>query len=170
MKTEPGRYFHRTPEERSAQRIRQPIFRPVRTRRRPVAIFGVGAFFYGTTDVSEDFLRRGVACVGWPKGDAPALHELLRHVRTGDIVYIKAHPPGRKRLFVKAVGVVTKDTVRNHGDLGRGVRVRWIWRGPKKVFREAKNERYNVRNNTLYEELSPVIRASVLNLLLERVS
>jgi hypothetical protein len=132
-----------------------------------VAIFGVGAFFDNTTDVSEDFLRKGIACVGWAQRAAPALHELLRRIQTGDIIYIKAHPPGRD-LIVKAVGLVTKDTIREHRKLGRGVTVRWIWRG-NEVFHEAKNERYNVRNNTLYQEMSPVIQTSVLNLLLARI-
>ena len=132
-----------------------------------MAVFGIGAFFNGTTDVSGRFLKQGVACVGWGERDAPALHKLLGRIRAGDIVYIKAHPPGRD-LIVKAVGIVTEDTIMDREKLGRGVGVRWVWRG-NKVFHEAKNERYNVRSNTLYEEFSPVILTSVLNLLLSRI-
>ena len=102
-----------------------------------MAVFGVGAYFDGTRDVSPEFLEQGVACVGWSERDAPALHNLLRRIQTGDIVYIKAHPPGRE-LIVKGIGIVTDDVVGNHGDLGRGVRVRWIWRG-NEVFHEADN-------------------------------
>jgi hypothetical protein len=128
-----------------------------------MAIFGVGAFYDGRTDVSMDFLKRGVACVGWPKEDAPPLHNLLRRLHVGDIVYIKAHPPGRK-LTVKAVGIVTNDNVTEHVDLGFGVPVKWIWRGST-VIAEAANERYNVRNNTLYEEMSPEFQSRILKLL-----
>jgi hypothetical protein len=52
--------------------------------------------------------------------------------------------------------------------LGQGVPVRWIWRG-NEVFREAQNERYNVRNNTLYEEMSPAMQTRILDLLLARI-
>jgi hypothetical protein len=128
-----------------------------------MAIFGIGAYFEGTTDVSEQFIHDGAACVGWTEQDAPALHSLLRRIRTGDIVYIKAHPPGHN-LIVKGVGIVRDDTVRRFEGLGRGVSVRWVWHG-NEVLHEAENERYNVRNNTLYEEMSPAIQASVLGLL-----
>jgi hypothetical protein len=138
--------------------------RRVGIRRETVAVFGVGAFYDGSRDVSLSFIEQGIACVGWSEQDAPALHSLLRRIQTGDIVYIKAHPPGRE-LIVKGVGVVTDDVVRDYGDLGRGVHVRWVWRG-NEVFPEAENERYNVRNNTLYEEMSPAVKTSVLNLLL----
>ena len=132
-----------------------------------MAIFGVGAFYDGTTDVTDDFLAGGVACVGWAEQDAPALHKLLARIQVGDIVYIKAHPPGRD-LIVKAVGIVTGDSIANHGNLGQGVPVRWVWRG-NEVFREAQNERYNVRNNTLYEEMSPAMQTRILDLLLARI-
>jgi len=132
-----------------------------------MAIFGVGAFHNNKTDVSADFLRQGIACVGWPKKGAPALHNLLRHIRVGDIIYIKAHPPGRN-LTVKAIGIVTDNNIKGYKTLGQGVSVRWVWRG-KEIFHEETNERYNVRNNTLYEEMSPVFQAHVLKLLLARM-
>lgn len=137
-----------------------------------MAIFGIGAFFDGRTDVSEDFLRQGIACVGWSQVEAPPLHKLLRRIRTGDIIYIKAHPPGRD-LTVKAVGIVTDDTINNY-DLGRaepcrGVSVRWIWHGNPEVMHEGDDEINNVRSNTLYEEMSPRVQAAVLSLLFSRI-
>jgi hypothetical protein len=81
-----------------------------------MAIFGVGAYYDNKRDVTEDFIQQGIACVGWPEEDAPALYSLLRRVQTGDVIYIKAHPPGRE-LIVKAVGIVTDDLVRNYADL-----------------------------------------------------
>ncbi len=131
-----------------------------------MAIFGIGAFHNNKTDVTKHFLRSGVACVGWKKADAPALHNLLRRVQTGDIVYIKAHPPGRA-LIVKAVGIVTDNEVKSCKELGHGVNVRWVWSG-EKIFPEKADERYNVRNNTLYEELSPVFQAHIVKLMFTR--
>jgi hypothetical protein len=133
-----------------------------------MAIFGVGAFFNGKTDVSADFLRAGVACVGWSRQDAPALYKLLERIHAGDIVYIKAHPPGRK-LIVKAIGIVTDAEVKSYRRLGHAVCVRWIWRDKKRFIEKKGAERYNVRNNTLYEEMSPVVQKFVLDLLLTRI-
>jgi hypothetical protein len=129
-----------------------------------MAIYGIGAFHDGMTDVSPVFLERGVACVGWNVADAPALHRLLRHVKVGDILYIKTHPPGRE-LTVKGIGVVSAEEIREYDQLGHGVEVRWLWRG-NETLRESTHERYNVRSNTLYEELSPTIQNWILALLL----
>jgi hypothetical protein len=57
-----------------------------------MAIYGIGAY-YTHTDVSADFVNRGVACVGWEQARAPAVHRLFEHIKTGDIIYIKTHPP-----------------------------------------------------------------------------
>src|SRR5690242_16823235 len=90
-----------------------------KTREVVMAIYGIGAFYDGTTDVSPEFLAQGVACVGWSREDAPVFHRLLGHIKVGDIVYIKAHPPGRA-LIVKGVGIVRDETVRDYGELGHG--------------------------------------------------
>jgi hypothetical protein len=128
-----------------------------------MAIYGIGAFYEGTTDVSPDFLAQGVACLGWGVQEAPVLHRLLGHVKVCDIIYIKTHPPGRS-LTVKAVGIVQDEEVRDYNTLGRGVRVRWVWSGNQTV-RETVDEKYNVRSNSLYEEVSPAIQDAILDLL-----
>jgi hypothetical protein len=130
-----------------------------------MAIYGIGAFINSETDVSANFVKRGVACVHWDQEDAPAVHRLLGHIKTGDILYIKAHPPGRS-LTVKAVGIVEKEPVELFGDLGRGLHVRWLWRGPEETWPESDEEiRYNVRANTLYEEYSQTVQTRILELL-----
>ncbi len=134
-----------------------------------MAIFGVGAFFDGTTDVSEEFLRQGIACVGWPEKEAPALHNLLQRIQCGDILYIKSHPPGGRKLLVKGIGVVMDGTVKRY-ELGHGRRVRWIWHDSATFNEKKEKERYNVRNNTLYEEMGPLVQKFVLDLLFTRIS
>jgi hypothetical protein len=129
-----------------------------------MAIYGIGAFHDGERDVSNAFIEQGVACLGWDEQQAPALYVALRRLQPGDLVYIKSHPRGR--LIIKAVGVVEDGEVRRYGDLGHGVRVRWGWHGDPVIFDETPEERrYNVRNISLYEELSPMVRAEVLRLL-----
>jgi hypothetical protein len=61
-------------------------------KKKRMAIYGIGAS-YSQEDVSQEFIRKGLAYVGWSEADAPPLHAVLRHFKVGDVVYIKAHPP-----------------------------------------------------------------------------
>ena len=132
-----------------------------------MAVFGLGAFYDSTTDMSDDFLSNGVACVGWARNDAPPLHRIMSHIKMGDIIYIKAHPPTRG-LIIKGVGIVTDDEVFSDPDLGQAcLRVRWVWRGNELVGRIGDG--YPVRNITLYEEFNPEIIRRVIELLVLRL-
>ncbi len=132
-----------------------------------MAVFGLGAFYDSTTDMSDDFLSNGVACVGWARNDAPPLHRIMSHIKMGDIIYIKAHPP-TQGLIIKGVGIVTDDEVFSDPDLGQAcLRVRWVWRGNELVGRI--RDRYPVRNITLYEEFNPEIIRRVIELLVLRL-
>jgi hypothetical protein len=127
-----------------------------------MAMFGLGANYDGT-DVTQDFLNNSVACVGWPYDDAPSLHHIMRSFQVGDIVYIKSHPPNIG-LIVKAVGLV-RDSRVFESDHGKAcVRMEWIWHGNETLGHV--DDRYNVKNNTLYEEWNPDVRNRILNLLL----
>lgn len=126
-----------------------------------MAIFGLGAW-YGE-DVTDAFIANGVACVGWSNRDAPALHKIMAHIKVGDVIYIKTHPPS-EGLTIKAIGIVTDDKVISMKGVGRAcLKVRWIWSGEEYVgFIEDK---YNVRNITLYEEYNPEVQNRVIELL-----
>ena len=43
-------------------------------------------------DVTNEFLSRGIACVGWNESVTPALYNMMAHIKVGDIIYIKSHP------------------------------------------------------------------------------
>ena len=45
-----------------------------------MAIYGFGAMFGGDTDVTDEFLQQGMACVGWSEQDAPPLFDMLRNI------------------------------------------------------------------------------------------
>jgi hypothetical protein len=121
-----------------------------------MAIFGIGAFF--DEDVSQDFIGRGVACVGWTRTEAPSLHKLLRHIKIGDLIYIKSYTP-RGGLTIKAIGVVIDDEIQNDNELG----VRWVWIGQDRIG--LINDKMTMRSNTLYEEYCPDIQARIIELL-----
>ena len=89
-----------------------------------MAIFGIGAYY--DRDVSSDFLKRGCACVGWAEDVAPPAHAILRHLRAGDVIFIKSFTPN-DGLTIKAVGLVREGRVHSFGKLGDGVPVHWVW-------------------------------------------
>lgn len=129
-----------------------------------MAIFGIGASY--EYDVSEDFIKNEVACIGWDQADATALYEILRFLKLGDIIYIKSAPIG-KGLRVKAIGIVKDNTLQNIPNLGTGVSVKWIWTGHENVGKI--NDKYNVRNNTLYEEFNREVQQKILDLLFSKL-
>ena len=132
-----------------------------------MAIFGIGAYYHDRGgDVSGDFLEKGCACVGWPEADAPPAHAILRHLRAGDIVFIKAFTP-KSGLTIKAIGLVKKGRVRPFGDLGDGVPVRWVWNGKERVGK--LDDKWPVRSVTIYEEYHPKVQTRVMDLLLARL-
>lgn len=90
-----------------------------------MAIYGFGAYY--DRDVSKEFISNGLACLGWSSKKAPSLHKLLKHIKIGDLIYIKSHPPD-KGLTIKAVGIILDDTLSNT-DMGTCLNVEWIWSG-----------------------------------------
>jgi hypothetical protein len=131
-----------------------------------MAIYGIGASYHGTGDVSQDFKDKGLACVGWDESDAPPLHTILKHFKIGDVVYIKAHPP-QIGLIIKAVGIVISDRLKNDKKLGTGMPVKWVWTGEERLGKF--DDKYPVRNITLYEEFNPQVQKRVIDLLLSCV-
>jgi hypothetical protein len=127
-----------------------------------MAIFGIGAFY--DEDVSQDFIRANLIGVGWGENDAPELHKFVRTLKVGDIVYIKAYPPGGSDIIVKGIGIIIDDTVRTEEDsdglISCGRNVRWV---NENVFRIPRpRERNNVRSNTMYEEFHPEVQRIIL--------
>ena len=130
-----------------------------------MAIFGIGATYDGD-DVSEDFLNENLVCVGWAENDAPPAHSILRHLRTGDIIFIKSFAP-QVGLTIKAVGIVMEGKVQKHNDLGSCVPVRWVWKGEERIGKI--DDKWPLRSVTIYEEHHPKVQRKVLELLLSKV-
>lgn len=128
-----------------------------------MAIFGIGAHY--ENDVSGDFLKHKCACVGWQEEHAPPAHDILRHVRTGDIMFIKSFAP-HVGLTIKAVGVVTEGRTRPYQNLGTGVPVRWVWTGEERLGK--LDDKWPVRSVTIFEEHHPIVHARVIELLLDK--
>lgn len=131
-----------------------------------MTVYGIGAFHGESGDVSGTFLSEEVACVGWSREQSPPLHRILKHIKIGDIVYIKSYPPDMG-LIIKAVGIVTDDNV-NEYTCGYGVRVRWAWRGDERLG-QLEDKCDNLRRGTLFEEPSAEVSTRVIDLLMNNL-
>ena len=93
-----------------------------------MAIFGIGAFY--DEDVSKHFIEQSLVGVGWDAIEAPELHQFMRSLRVGDLVYIKSFPPASPEIFVKAIGIVIDAAIRTKQDsndlVSCGRNVRWL--------------------------------------------
>ena len=127
-----------------------------------MAIYGVGAFY--EEDVSPDFISKNLVGVGWEQTDAPDLHQFMRSLKVGDIVYIKAAPPGQ-RIIAKAIRKIIDDQIcdasNSGGSVHCGRNVRWVTTTAFTLpARAGKN---NVQSNTLYEEFDPLAQAGIID-------
>ncbi|HDD44901.1 MAG TPA: hypothetical protein ENG63_08600 [Candidatus Desulfofervidus auxilii] len=135
-----------------------------------MAIYGIGADWSGENKVDE-FVRDEKACIGWWIDDAPSLYKILKQMKIGDIIYVKSSPPGR--LIIKAIGFVTNDEpfsydeeAKEHG-IYNCIKVKWIWLGEEDLGKI--DDKYNVRNNTIYEEFNPEIQTKIVKMILDKL-
>ena len=126
-------------------------------------IYGIGANWKGE-DVSERFLERGIAGVGWRREDTPSLRPLLTRMQVGDVIYIESYPPG-EGVIVKGVGFLRTSEIFADEELGGAFRrVAWFWRGYEHI--NLIGDRHTVRRHqALYEEVDIKVQLRVLALL-----
>ncbi|GAB1795492.1 hypothetical protein [Priestia aryabhattai] len=134
-----------------------------------MAVYGIGAAYGGRNDKTKDFLHNNCACIGWGEQDAPSLYKLLSKIKISDFIYIKSMSISTKELLIKAVGIVEDDTIETKSTLGKGIRVKWLWHGIERVPLTEKMYKYNVYNNTLYEEYLSDVQKKVINLAIQGV-
>lgn len=129
-----------------------------------MAIYGIGAHYGGTDDKSGDFIKDGVAGIGWNHSDAPELHQFLAALKVGDIIYIKSFSPSSPFIFIRAIGFVSDDEIldmkssKGLVEIGRNV----VWKIAEEFKLPKPSEKNNVRLNSLYEEFHPSIQAEII--------
>ena len=131
-----------------------------------MAVYGIGAMYGGTVDLTDDFINNGVACVGWSPTEAPALHAQMRCVKAGDVFFIKSYAPN-VGLQIKAVGIVTDaDFRQTTPSLGWGINVRWVLMPEGRIaIGPVADHADHMRRGALYEEFNPTIIKRVLDVL-----
>lgn len=125
-----------------------------------MAVYGIGSYY--DEDVSHHFVRQGVACIGWSRNNAPALYKHMEHIKIGDVIYIKSTSP-QVGFIIKAVGIVISDNLQASpsGHFDNCLPVRCIWQGEGRLGNV--DYKYNVRNNTLYEEYSSNLKKRIID-------
>ncbi|MFJ2682199.1 hypothetical protein ACIOYV_00500 [Pseudomonas sp. NPDC087342] len=124
-----------------------------------MAIYAIGAYY--DEDVSVKFISQAIAGPGWGVEKAPELHQFVRSLKVGDVVYIKSVPPSSPDIIVKGVGFVVDDEiVLDSSVVSIGRNIKWL---VVKHFRIPKPaEKNNVRLNTMYEEFHPLVQSEIL--------
>jgi hypothetical protein len=135
-----------------------------------MAIYGFGAAYGGSEDMSSAFVEAGGAFVGWTREEAPSAHAMLRQIEVGDLVFLKSFPPSMG-LIVKAAGIVTEageDIM--EWELGTGVKVQWTFVGSRdggtKPFGKIGDKADFMRGGTLYREYNGDVQRRIIALIL----
>jgi len=135
-----------------------------------MAIYGIGAYY--EEDVSAQFMARNLVGVGHKYADAPELHEFIRALKVGDIVYIKSYPPRAETITVKGIGLIIDSQFVDYSDsndlVQAGRNIRWITSEQFEI--NPPSEKNNVRFNALYEEWHPEVQRTILERLLARLN
>jgi hypothetical protein len=134
-----------------------------------MAIFGIGAS-YNKQDVSGKFIRRNIVGIGWTEQESPELHQLVKTLRVGDIVYIKSVAASSRFIYVKAIGVISDVTIRTAEDTDELVQIgrNTIWLSTRNFQIRKPSERNNVRYNSIYQEFHPEVQSAILRRLRAR--
>lgn len=133
-----------------------------------MTVWGIGAY-NKEKKVSrlQEFLDNNCACIGWTEKQAPILYEVLKAVKKGDYIYIKSYYFPKKRLTIKAVGKVKDSKITTKYfqlDSSKGIEVEWFTDFQMEYVKLEKEEaRYNVYQNTIYQEYNPRIIDIVKN-------
>jgi len=122
----------------------------------------IGANYSGT-DISQEFIKKGMIGIGFDDSEAQPIHRLFNNILCGDLVVIKAYSPS-KGLYIKAVGVCTNSTCFNHPKYKFYKEVRWLWEG-NELLGIIRDSYTNMRTGTIYQELNETILRKVVNLI-----
>lgn len=130
-------------------------------------IWGIGANLGGSVDISNDFVNRKIAYLGYKKEDAPVFYEMLKEIKLGDIVYIKSLPIGGSNLRIKNVGIVTRELsdVEQYidGDTKNDtLGVKWLDLQIDLDI-EKCDKKYTARSTSVYREYSPFVINEIMS-------
>jgi hypothetical protein len=98
-----------------------------------MAIYGIGCDYSGE-DQLEDFINRKIACMGHNPDEYSYYKGLFKDIKNKDIIFLKSIIMQKRKLRVKAVGIVDNPEVGDKGTSGYGVKVNWINSDPDGII------------------------------------
>ena len=141
-----------------------------------MAIFGAGSTWDGADEMKDDFFKDENFVIGWDYTDARDLYDAVSLLKSGDIVYLKANPPGSRTIRVKGIGVVTQTLVHclieskldiSISELNRDsfyIKMKWIITDEFHItIPEEEGKLTNVRSATFYEEYLPFVQKEIID-------
>lgn len=136
----------------------------ISTQNYTMAIYGIGARYYGWKDMSSEFIDNKIVGIGWDYYDAPDLHEYLTILEPGDIVYIKSCSFS-SNITVKGVGfIVDNEIVKGITlSISIGRNVHWI-SDDHFIIPRPPHQKNNVRNNSIYQEFHPLVIKKIMDI------
>lgn len=118
-----------------------------------MAVWGIGAYFPAQSrDMSQDFYNAEKIMIGYSEEEHPDYYRLLRSIKAGDIVFIKARYKTSKYLRVKAIGIATEYQTSRKDGRRESVCVSWI-----KNFINEESDKYKFEKERFVDESKETI-------------
>ena len=124
-----------------------------------MAFFGMDAS--QVESLPEGFACNSGECLICEKRDDIHAHCLFRHLRAGDVVFLKKYTP-QSGLVVIAAGVVTPGSLIEN-EAGSCAHVHWEWSGERHTARPEDVD--ETRGDPVYEEFDLGVQRNIIDLL-----
>ena len=139
-----------------------------------MAVWGIGAYFLGEGggDQSDEFIKNGIAVIGYSREEHPDYYELMENIREGDLIYIKSRQMNKydAPIKLKAIGIVVNAEIKPKNlsvGTAQGIDVYWV-----NSFNDSGREPIKIQvppsplyNNTLFEEKDKIVIKEIVSYL-----
>lgn len=135
-----------------------------------MAVWGIGAYYPGEQeDKAKKFVENGRIIIGYTEEEHPDYYVMLRTIKPGDIVFIKARFMLNQPMKIKAVGIAVDTNVsdENGMDGRKGIIVNWVKDFTDQPVSIEKDKCNDGSTRTIYQERNPEIINQIAELLKE---
>ena len=133
-----------------------------------MAVYGIGCT-YDDIDVSDNFITNGIVCIGWEEKEMGYFQGLFREIQNGDIIVLKSFDIRKRKLIIKAIGIVEDNEIKPHEIRGiKGFRIDVDWIIPYKteiVEIQLNGDGCTQRGTTIYKESNTKYIKEILSLI-----
>ncbi len=133
-----------------------------------MAVWGIGAYYPGEQeDKAKKFVENGRIIIGYTEEEHPDYYMMLRTIKPGDIVFIKARFMLNQAMRIKAVGIAVdyNVSVENGMDHREGIAVNWIKDLTDKPVDIQKGKFNDGSTRTIYQERNPEVINQIAEIL-----